>query len=120
MIRRPPTSTRTDTLLPYTPLFRSRKTQTLLKRFNPEDQDRPGQDKSQDKAERHIVPDNRLADMRTERPMGENQGNHRGDKSKEHECPSFFNRQRNTARRDEDRTDTHRSAACRERVCKTL
>src|SRR3546814_20077008 len=74
-----------------------RKTQTLLKRCNPEDQDRPGQDKSQENAERHIVPENHLADMRTERPTGYNQATHRGDKSKQKESPSSFTPNRRTA-----------------------
>mgnify|MGYP001585202729 CR=1 FL=1 len=43
-----------------------RKTQTLLKRLDPEDQNRPGKDEPEDIAERHIVPDYRLADTRAE------------------------------------------------------
>src|SRR3546814_9813342 len=41
MIRRPPRSTRTDTLFPYTTLFRSHRAQTLPARFRLRRQDVP-------------------------------------------------------------------------------
>src|SRR3546814_13971307 len=37
MIRRPPRSTRTDTLFPYTTLFRSAASRTLVARLSPPD-----------------------------------------------------------------------------------
>src|SRR3546814_2733994 len=47
MIRRPPRSTRTDTLFPYTTLFRSAQQSGLIPRFRPDERDRIGRQRAQ-------------------------------------------------------------------------
>src|SRR3546814_16204182 len=61
MIRRPPRSTRTDTLYPYTTLFRSCKICRLNRMESPEQRTRAGKSVDPQLVEEYLVPHLRVA-----------------------------------------------------------